>query len=512
MDGRVVSAAAEESFARVPGIGYARTGGFPHAAVTACLESARLEPEDVQQIVVVDDGASRPPLAVNGRFRGVPMREIAAERADAIHAASASSADVVMVCGADPAVMALFRRKDGGLGPRVEVGGADGLVRAARKIAATLGLGPEHGAVARDPFASVDRLSVGADPEFQAELAPALRWSDRGAVEVDDNALEQAIARVSGDYAPSLADASSLNERLHQIRRKIAASFTCQIADIVSRAARQVSGTDSSTVAVGGGLFANARFNSELGREIGVSVAPVPEALGRAVGAVASESIATPPGLALGPSFSEEEIKRTLDNCRLDYVYEPDWVRLLTRVSRMLSQGKVVGWFQGPMAFGPRALGTRSILADPSSRYARHNMNEYLRQTPIDEPLPVALAPSMARLCLARELDQSAGVIDAEVRAEWRTPLIGALDWRHHIRVHGSGSAVEPRLGDLLESHYAATRTPGLIETNLAGPGEPTACSPRDAVRAVYSSAIDALVIGRFLLMKDYWLLRNQDQ
>jgi predicted NodU family carbamoyl transferase len=102
--------------------------------------------------------------------------------------------------------------------------------------------------------------------------------------------------------------------------------------------------------------------------------------------------------------------------------------------------------------------------------------------------------------------------MDAEVRPEWRTPLIGALDWRHHIRVHGSGSAVEPRLGDLLESHYAATRTPGLIETNLAGPGEPTACSPRDAVRAVYSSAIDALVIGRFLLMKDYWLLRNQDQ
>ena len=51
---------------------------------------------------------------------------------------------------------------------------------------------------------------------------------------------------------------------------------------------------------------------------------------------------------------------------------------------------------------------------------------------------------------------------------------------------------------------------PRLIETNLAGPGEPVACTPRDAVRTVYSSAIDALVIGRFLLMKDYWLLRSE--
>ena len=70
----------------------------------------------------------------------------------------------------------------------------------------------------------------------------------------------------------------------------------------------------------------------------------------------------------------------------------------------------------------------------------------------------------------------------------------------------------EERLAELLELHYAATGTPGLIEANLSGPGEPVACSPRDAVRTVYSSAIDALVIGRFLLMKDYWLLWTQDR
>ena len=64
-------------------------------------------------------------------------------------------------------------------------------------------------------------------------------------------------------------------------------------------------------------------------------------------------------------------------------------------------------------------------------------------------------------------------------------------------------------LCDLLETHQRQTGVPALIETNLCGPGEPVACSPRDAVKTMYSSPIDALIIGRFVLMKDYWLLRN---
>jgi carbamoyltransferase len=177
----------------------------------------------------------------------------------------------------------------------------------------------------------------------------------------------------------------------------------------------------------------------------------------------------------------------------------------------MLAQGKIVGWFQGPMAFGPRALGMRSILADPSHRYARQNLNEYLRQAPLDEPLPVVLAPSVASRCFAEDAARQPGVFDAQIRPEWRPSLAAALDWRQAVRVHGVRPAPTSRLSDLLELHHSATGTPGLIEVNLAGPGEPVACTPRDAVRTVYSSAIDALVIGGFLLMKDYWLLRTKD-
>jgi len=153
-------------------------------------------------------------------------------------------------------------------------------------------------------------------------------------------------------------------------------------------------------------------------------------------------------------------------------------------------------------------MGTRSVLCDPSSRYARHNINEYLRRVPLDEPLPVAISPAAVSKFFG-DAEMPEAVIDVPVRTEWRPQLAGALDWRQHVRVHPVSRAHAPLLCSLLDEHFLKTGVPALIETNLNAPGEPAACSPRDAVRVVYSSAIDALVIGQFLLMKDYWLLKS---
>jgi len=501
VDGRIVAAATEESLARVAGIGYAQAGGFPTAAVNACLSIAGLGPRDVHELVVAGESASP-------SFHTAPTRTLDAVQADAIHAAASDpSSTSVVVCGANPPVLAAFACRDGRLGARVDVAGAESLVAAARGLAGLLGLD------AHDPFASLDRLSLGAEAEFHAEVGKVLRWNGTGFGSDGDPAALSAVARrVAGEHASGLADAGSLNAQVQRTRRALAASFTSQLAKAVAGMTEGVGAKNGpGPIAVGGGVFGNARFNTELAPLTGqeLKYAAVPEAFGRALGAAGAASV-NGSGLALGPAFSEEDIKRTLDNCRLDYVYEPDWRRLLGRVSRMLAQGKVVGWFQGAMTFGPRALGTRSILCDPSNRYARQNMNEYLRQAPIDEPLPLAITLSMVDACLESGARVS-GVSDVAVRQEWRQPLAAALDWRHRARVHPLTGDVSPRFQDLLDVHYAATGTPGLIEANLASAGEPAACTPRDAVRTVYSSAIDALVIGRFLLMKDYWLLRSQD-
>src|SRR5262245_52872934 len=110
VDGRIVSAVAEESFARVPHIGYARTGGFPHAAVAACLTAAGLDAGDVNQIVVVDDSATRQAPSVNGSLRSVPLREMSPERAEALHALAGSSAELAIVGSSGQGGMSVFAR------------------------------------------------------------------------------------------------------------------------------------------------------------------------------------------------------------------------------------------------------------------------------------------------------------------------------------------------------------------------------------------------------------------
>jgi carbamoyltransferase len=512
VDGRVVAAASEECFTRVPGIGYTLTGGFPTAAVEACLRSANLDARDLDELSIVQaDGARRDDerATIRRAVGDLPVTPIDAVRADAVQAAAASTAaTAVLVVGTEPGSMASFVRVHDELRPHGPVAGSDYLLAASHVVADRLGV------AAADPFQSIDRLSLGGDPEFDAALAPALSWKSGAGIVADEAKIGAWLDAVGGDHAGELQNATSLNVRVQAARRAIAASWTYRLAHVVRDAARNVApGTDLNRVAFGGAIFANPRLSTELRRLAGddLALAAVPGPAGRALGAALSASGGAMhglPGLALGPSFSDAEIKRTLDNCRLDYVYEPDWARLFARVSKMLTQGKVVGWFQGAMGFGPRAMGTRSVLGDPSNRYARQNMNEYLRQVPLDEPLPVVFASSALGSAL-EGAPSSALVFDAPGAAAWREKLAAALDWRHEVRVHAVHASESKPLCDLLEVHLARTGVPALIETNLAGPGEPVACTPRDAVRTVFSSAIDAVILGRFVLMKDYWLLRN---
>jgi len=511
VDGQVVAAASEDCFTKVAGIGYGQTGGFPTQAVEACLTAAGLSRGDIEQVAVVDDGETTsevvPTVFRTDDLRGPVL--IDALRADAVQTVASAGADAVLVCSTEPAAIAAFVREGDEIRPKGRPASGDQLMSAAGRLARSLGVST------RNPFQSLDRLSIGGESEFQDELTGAISWQDGDRIRVDEDHLSGLVNRVGESLAGSLADATSWNVRVQNARRALAASFTCRLAHLVRDAAAGLcERSDLQSIAFGGAMLASPRLTTELRRLVGdgLSLAVVPEPAGRALGAALSTRTKPHdrlPGLALGPAFSDTDIKRTLDNCRLDYVYEPDWHRLLSRVSKMLSQGKVVAWFQGAMGFGPRALGTRSILCDPSSRYARQNMNEYLRQVPLDEPLPLVFAPSTASQCLAHPLPSSLTFVDAAVKEEWRDRLVAALDWRHYVRVHGVSASQAPELCDLLETHARHTGVPALIETNLCGPGEPVACSPRDAVKTMYSSPIDALILGRFVLMKDYWLLRN---
>jgi carbamoyltransferase len=521
IDGVLVAAAAEESFSRFSRVGYRQTGSYPLLAIEGCLATSGLAPGDIDRIVVVDDGrlaaddegldegaafaeaASHEALA--RALRGRPTEFIDPLLADARQAAAMAPDGTLLVMAATPerGMAGVFHRCADPLGPVDTPAGFHQLPCAIQQVSRALGL--------RDGrYESLEELASGSTAGDPALFAQAVDWHPDSGLTVRDERLECAVAEVRRHAAATNA---SMNLRLQQERQDTAAAFCARLNAVVVEGLRSMAeqrGIESVALA---GTIASSRALTAAALAVFESrllLAPVPEPCGRAIGAALDERSSSPlRTLALGPDFSEHDIKVTLENCRLDYVYEPDWSRLLGRISRMLSHGTVVAWFQGAMGFGPRPVGTRSIICDPSNRYARENINTFLRRVPVDHWLPVVMRPEAMRNHVDGPTAPPFVATNATVRPASREQLRAAVTPCGVVPVQVVAEEHAPLLSRLLQVHEARTGVPALIHVPFCGVGEPIVCTPRDAVRTMFSSAIDALVIGRFLLMKDHWLLRS---
>lgn len=518
VDGRIVAAASEESFVRVPGVGYAVTGGLPFRAIAACLNRAALAAGDVTNVVCANpggvpaDGTAGPPLAARDGFAFGTPTLIADRTADAVQSAAMwpSEPTIVLVLNAEGEDDgALYVCRPGALARWAgAVAGWGAIAAAASRVAKSLGLAGGF-SEALGHHASL------VPAEERANLAGAARWEDSAGFQVDRAALTELLAEAGFAADGRFTETDLLNVRVLDGRRALAAGLQAfvvsALVDLV-RSARQREGIER--VALGGSFFANSHANWAVRGALGEAVrfAPVPEPAGRALGAAlypALDGQADLGGLAFGPAFTDHDIKPVLDNCRLDYVYEPHWDKLARRVSGLLARGKVVGWYQGPMEFGPRSLGARSVLADPSDRFARENILRYLKQQDHEQSLGLSIRECDAEECLVERVPSPHMLLRAQVADGWRNRFRAALDHDQTCRLHTLQKERSPELWDLLRVHRDRWGGAGFLNTTLSGVDEPTACTPRDAIRTFYSSSIDALVVGRFLLMKDYWLLRS---
>jgi hypothetical protein len=431
--------------------------------------------------------------------------------------AHTAPAAVIVLDGTSADAGAIFRTQpDGGVRFDVPIRGAGHLIHAARIVARALGLA---GGAAIEALAE---LAGASDPQewggaFDKVLRPDA--NGHGAVALDEPGLRAVLDRAAAESPGALTTIDHPHREVQRRRRAIAAGLVERQLQIVAQIA-STAAPGRTAIGFGGSFFVSPRVNTRLATALGapgrvVTFSPVPEPVGLALGAAlairSTSHPAAPPlrSLAFGPAFGEDEIKETLENCRIDYVYEPDWPRLTTRASQLLGRGKVIAWFHGPLDFGPRSLGGRSILCDPSNRYARHNINEYLLRRPLDAPLAVSLPIESANESLDAPVASPFMLLRARFREDRAESFQAALDPTRACAVHTVDRAIAPELHDLLTTHAAATGVPGLIHCPLHTNGAPTAATPRDAIGSLFTSAIDAIVISRFLVMKDYWLLRT---
>ena len=215
------------------------------------------------------------------------------------------------------------------------------------------------------------------------------------------------------------------------------------------------------------------------------------------------------PHVFIGPAFSSAEIARLF---RASAAQVQDFrsreADLVAVVADRLAAGQVVGWFQGRMEFGPRALGNRSILADPRVQGMRDRINRLVKKREAFRPFaPAVLAEQAAEHF---DLDHPAPfmVETCRVRSPLDLPAITHVDGSARVQTVEAGA--NPRFHRLLQEFEQRTGCPILLNTSFNVRGEPIVCTPVDALRCFIRSDLDCLVIEDFLLDRSglprYWL------
>jgi carbamoyltransferase len=201
----------------------------------------------------------------------------------------------------------------------------------------------------------------------------------------------------------------------------------------------------------------------------------------------------------LGAWFSDSEIEMVLKNTSLKGVsYQGRRGELLIETAKRLSEGKVIGWFQGKAEFGPRALGSRSILADPRNPEMRDKINQMVKKRESFRPFaPVILEEKCA---IYFDLDHPSPFMleTCPVKPFHDLPAITHVDGS--ARVQTVNRRDNPMLADLLSAFEKITDCPILLNTSFNVRGEPIVNSPADALICFSVANLDALVIGDTLI------------
>lgn len=297
-----------------------------------------------------------------------------------------------------------------------------------------------------------------------------------------------------------------------EARAAIAASLQASLEDaVVALAAVWRKKTDATHLCFGGGVAFNALLVAALASRAGFVdgfVSPVAGNAGCALGAAwlsgavrgdrPRGDLFTP---YLGPSFTSQQVKDLLDNCRLPYRNLP-WPQMVQEVADRLAEGRFVGWFQGAAEFGPRALGNRSILAAPADEWVKENLNAFTKRRESFRPLAASIVEEEAATYFDFPWTSPPSFLGSVSRVKDPGAIPGLAFAGNQARVHVVTRAANRPFHELLTRVGQVTGRSLLINTSFNAPGEPLVVSPADALKVFFSTGIDVLILGDFLISK----------
>ena len=198
-----------------------------------------------------------------------------------------------------------------------------------------------------------------------------------------------------------------------------------------------------------------------------------------------------------GPEYSDSKIKEALDAKGLSY---RKVASIEKEVARLISDGKIIGWFQGRMEVGPRALGNRSILCDPRDATMKDTVNNKVKFREAWRPFCPSMLHEYAHEYLIKPCYHPFMILTFTIREEKRKEIPAVVHIDGTARPQTVRKDVNKRFWSLIEEFRRLTGVPVLLNTSLNIKGEPIVCSPEEAVNCYLNTGLDVLAIGDYLV------------
>jgi carbamoyltransferase len=195
----------------------------------------------------------------------------------------------------------------------------------------------------------------------------------------------------------------------------------------------------------------------------------------------------------VGPAYSSEEIESILRECKLPYVRSQNPAK---DGARLLRQGNIVGWFQGRMEIGPRALGNRSILCDPTLPHMKDKINAEVKHREAYRPFAPSALAERANEFFDIDVEAPFMLKVCPVRPEKRDVLPAITHVDGSARLQTVTRDTNPRYYDLISEFGVLSGVPVVLNTSFNIMGEPIVESPLQAIRCFFSTGLDALILG----------------
>jgi carbamoyltransferase len=322
---------------------------------------------------------------------------------------------------------------------------------------------------------------------------------------VNARLLLEDLSRIEKALGPARKPEEPLSDRHRDVAWAV--QDACERAElaVISRA---ISLTGSRNLCLAGGVALNSKANGlilDRGLVDRIFIQPAATDDGVAIGAALAAPVAA--GFRcgemtkayLGLQSAPEEIEAALRTYKLSYQSLDNPAQM---AADLLANGKLIGWYQGREEFGPRALGNRSILADPRDVRNRDRVNNAVKFREDWRPFAPSVLEEAGASLFENYHTTPFMTLTFQVRSEKKAAIAAAVHVDGSARVQSVTRDQNERYYDLIKTFAAKTGVPALLNTSFNLKGEPIVNSPFDAIRTFYTSGLDALILDRYLIAK----------